>query len=83
MPWIVLWGPQALFRLSANCPIVLGMLLTASFKELIVHIERDQWYRQPAEVVLHRRGDRVYVQIWVRDIVVVVGLEAAADLVDL
>jgi hypothetical protein len=57
--------------------------LTTRFQELVIDSKCDQRYGQPAEVVLHGRGDGVNIQIGVGDVVLIVSLKASADLVDL
>lgn len=53
------------------------------FQELVVNGEWDEWYRQPAEVILQSRCDGMNIQVRVCYVVLVVGFEAALHLVDL
>jgi hypothetical protein len=59
------------------------VILTARFEELIIYGKSDQWHGQPAEVVLHCRRDRVDIQVGIGDVMVIVGLETATNLINL
>jgi hypothetical protein len=83
MPSTVAQDLQVLSSSQPFVPFGTAAILTARFEELVIYSKRNQWHREPAEIVLHCRSDCMNIQVRIGDVVIIVGLETTADLIDL